>query len=141
MLQANLRSIQDYFDQKNIKCILKKDYLALHLGANPICLYVVKLEEPKGTFIQFRYFFPNRFIPEKAGELALFLLRVNQGLQFPGFGLIETDQIVYFRYDLFCTLDKMNEKILEGVLGNILMYMDNYKAEIEALSTPPPPSV
>ncbi len=134
MIDVNLHSIHDYFSQKNIKCSLKEKFLAISLDPIPVCLYIVNIEKLEASFIQFRYFFPTKFIPEATCDLARYLLRVNQGLQFQGFGLIEADQIVYYRHDIYCYRKRIDSQILDGVLGNILLFIDNYGENIQDLS-------
>lgn len=134
MIDVTLLSIRDYFTQVNIRCTLKEKFLAISLDPVPIYLYIVNVEKPHAIFIQFRYLFPTHFKPEALCNLARYLHMVNQGLQFPGFGLIEADQTVYYRHDLYCNLDQVKEEILNGILGNIYLYIDTYGSDIKALS-------
>lgn len=86
------------------------------------------------TFLQFLLFFP--FFAEETSfsDLARYLLLVNKSLEFPGFGLAESDRLVYFRHLLFFPSSRVSETMILDFIGMILLLIDAFGPNIAQIA-------
>lgn len=88
----------------------------------------------KESFLQLLVFFPF-FVEEKSfPDLSRYLLLINKSLEFPGFGLTESDRLVYYRQVIFFPSSRVTETMLLDFIGMILMLIDSFGPNIAQIA-------
>lgn len=157
MIDASLAAIKEYLEAESISCSIETEedeapveFLAIDMGEDEqgyqqtvqIFRTEKALIQAKGSetapkpalFLHFRYIIPFRFEPEAVNDIARFLLLINKTLEFPGFGMSEVDQVIYYRHDLYCGFGQLNEDVLKGILGYLLFVVDSFTPKLQQLA-------
>jgi len=116
MIPLNLNDIQKHLKEKNYDVQFQEEHQQL---------YIV-FREPEGDFplfikvanqlLQILIFLPCRVLPDAINGTARLLLMLNREMDVPGFGMDEGTGVVYFRFALPTTNDKIDPKLLEGLV-------------------------
>ncbi len=156
MVEVSLNSLQTFLNTQNISSrLIEKtaeiplDRLVLTLGTDEknrpqnLDLYVVEKElasltpDKKGgkaIFLHLRHVLPFTLQDQAIAEMARYMLFINKGLEYEGFGMSEVDRIVYFRHDLHCSLRQVSDEVLMGLLGYILLIIDAFGPKLEKIA-------
>lgn len=152
-IHCSLDSLETFFKQESLSCKVEKDtgefpvsYLTIDMGLDgknrPQKIQIIPLEKEIAgrtkdslpNFLQIKYLLPFEFLLGAENDLARYLLLINKTLDFPGFGMSESDRKVYYRYDLHCRKSLIEEELLKGLIGNILLMIDSFIPTIEKIA-------
>ncbi len=154
LISCSLQALQEVFSKESLSCFIEKgkgeiavDRLVIDMGVDArgrpqrielaalMKLIPQQKKDAHINFLQIRYYFPFVCLPEKVSDVARYIARINQTLDFVGFGLSEFDRVIYYRHDLYCSHSKVDVKLLQGILGYILLCADSFADTFESLST------
>lgn len=78
---------------------------------------------------------PFSFKPEMAKDVASLLHFINNEIQLPGFSLDEAGGKIVFRHLNYCPEKGMDHRLMIGLVGLILLYIDLYSQSIEEIAS------
>jgi len=92
-------------------------------------------KEARFIRVQLQFSLPFQFQLDARGELYSLLFFLNRSLDLPGFEVDELNDRVVFSYVWFGKNEPMDEMLLWGIFGQILMIADGYSDVIEDVAT------
>lgn len=101
----------------------------------------MELEEPDSPrpqrseyFLQFFVRLPFSVEDRAIGEVSRTILFFNKSLDLPGFGFSEVDRMVYYRYPLYTADGEVNDELMMGIVGMIMLCLDTFAPMIEQVA-------
>lgn len=88
-------------------------------------------------FLQIWMVFPFKFHDESILELARYLIIINKSLAFPGFGLSEPDQMIFYKYTLTFPNENLDLILIKNFIDLIQFLYDTYSQTIEQVAIKP----
>lgn len=88
----------------------------------------------KAYFMQLFLIFPYDCEKESIADVSRLLLMFNKSLPFPGFGLSEVDQKIYYRHSLYCDNGVVPGTLTCSLVGLLTLYLDSLSPMIKSIA-------
>lgn len=93
------------------------------------------LSEQSYLRIQFELSLPFTVKPFMTNDVNSLFAFLNRMLELPGFELDEMNDLLFFRYVLLTSKEKVDALLLKGIIGLILMHVEIFSKPIEHVAT------
>lgn len=91
-------------------------------------------EEVKLQFIQFLIMIPLKIEPRFLADTQAFINLLNPVIELPGFGLLDSERLPFFRYTMLCSREEVDEELFVMTVGLILHVLDTYLETLEEIA-------
>lgn len=138
------------------KTVISFEELLVPLGTNPSGQELVmqigilqnsaerekEISEQGGTslqkiqlqFIQFLIMVPLRIEQPLIADTQAFINLINAVIELPGFGIIDSERMPFFRYTMTCNRNEVDEELFVMTVGLILHVIDTYLEMLEEIA-------
>lgn len=97
-------------------------------------MYHFKKNQKSYHFLHFLTFFPFQVEKDTLAETCRFIALINRGLPILGLYFSEPDRLVFFRHTLFCSDQKIDQKIILTLINSAAMILDQYSDPLEEVT-------
>jgi hypothetical protein len=87
----------------------------------PASFFELECSDPNDIFLLFNVTLPFELHQKGVIDVARYVLLINKGLELPGFGMSEPDEVCYYRHVLKSNSSRLDEKELLSMVSYIEM--------------------
>lgn len=91
-------------------------------------------ETLKLQFIQFLIMVPLKIEDSRLADTQAFINLMNAVIELPGFGILDSERLPFFRYTMLCNHDEVDEELFVMTVGLILHILDTYLNSLEEIA-------
>jgi hypothetical protein len=92
------------------------------------------VEKIQLQFIQFLIMIPLRIEKNFLADTQALINLLNSVIELPGFGIIDSEQMPFFRYTMTCNHNEVDEELFVMTVGLILYVIDTYVETLEEVA-------
>ncbi|MCE5319358.1 MAG: YbjN domain-containing protein [Parachlamydia sp.] len=91
-------------------------------------------EEGALQFIQFLIMIPLKIEQPQLADTQAFINLMNAVIELPGFGVLDSERLPFFRYTMLCNREEVDEELFVMTVGLILHTLDTYLETLEEIA-------
>lgn len=127
-INFDTHALLSFLKEKDLKPELQKEteqiFIAMDIQGHEVPVFFVFREESQ--LLQTVAYLPYQLHAKTFGEVARMLHMLNRELDMPGFGLDESEKVLFFRCVIPCTNKKIDTQLLNMYLGTTKIAIDTF---------------